>query len=132
MWPLNLNASAQPNFNGLFSPSIPVILFESTSEFSSFQNVPQVYLNASRRSTVGFSMPGVWLDFGGGIFSMVQMLLYCVIDKDNAQLTGNVPKLLLSIISLMYDVIFIFQHYICYASRSHGRVERECLINQES
>jgi len=90
-------------------------------------NVPQVYLIASRRSTEKFSIPGVWLDFARGIFSIVQMLLYCVIDKDNAQLTGNVPKLLLSLVSLMFDVIFIFQHYICYRSRT-----LECLVNQES
>jgi len=71
------------------------------------------------------------LDFAGGIFSIVQMLLYCVIDKDNAQLTGNVPELLLSLVSLMFDVIFIFQHYICYRSRTYS-LQQECLVNQQS
>ena len=72
------------------------------------------------------------MDFAGGIFSILQMVLYCVIDKDNAQLTGNVPKLLLSILSLTFDVIFIFQHYICFASRRSVEVEQECLVNEQT
>ena len=34
-----------------------------------FKYMPQVYLNYSRKSTVGWSMANVLMDFGGGFFS---------------------------------------------------------------
>jgi cystinosin len=95
-----------------------------------FQVIPQIYLNYKRKSTVGWSIVGIWLDFCGGVLSVVQMLLYCVIDSDNTQLTGNIPKLLLSIESLIIDVIFVFQHYIFYpspisASHNNGNNDKD-------
>ena len=82
------------------------------------QCMPQVYLHFKTKSTKGWHILGVWGDFTGGVFSIVQMLLYCVIDHDNAQLTGNIPKLVLSTESLGFDLVFFFQHYIFYNTYS--------------
>lgn len=54
------------------------------------------------------------MDFAGGILSALQMLLYCMIDGDNTQLTGNIPKLILSCEALSINTIFVIQHYILY------------------
>lgn len=85
--------------------------------FLLFQVIPQIYLHWKRKSTEGWSIDAIWIDFCGGVLSVVQMLLYCVIDGDNTQLTGNIPKLCLSVQSLITDTIFIFQHYIIYPPR---------------
>ena len=87
------------------------------------QCMPQVYLHFKTKSTKGWHILGVWGDFTGGVFSIVQMLLYCVIDHDNAQLTGNIPKLVLSTESLGFDLVFFFQHYIFYNTYSDHHQE---------
>jgi cystinosin len=60
-----------------------------------FQYSPQVWLNFKRKSTEGFHIGGVLLDFGGGVLSLLQMDLYCFIEHSNKQLTGNIPKMAL-------------------------------------
>ena len=87
------------------------------------QCMPQVYLHFKTKSTKGWHILGVWGDFTGGVFSIVQMLLYCVIDHDNAQLTGNIPKLVLSTESLGFDLVFFFQHYVFYNTYSDRHQE---------
>mmetsp|Transcript_5498 Transcript_5498/g.9333 ORF Transcript_5498/g.9333 Transcript_5498/m.9333 type:complete len:88 (+) Transcript_5498:493-756(+) len=80
--------------------------------------MPQVYLNWKRKSTVGWSLENVILDFFGGAFSFAQQIINSVAlgkplfgDGD----TGfNVVKFLLSVIAMIFDAIFLFQHYILY------------------
>ena len=88
-----------------------------------------MYLNAKRKSTEGFPIAGVWMDFTGGVLSIVQMLIYCVIDNDNAQLTGNPPKLALALESLLFDIIFIFQHYILFAKANKQDLVEQGKVN---
>lgn len=40
--------------------------------------VPQAYMNYKRKSTVGFSILGIVLDFGGGVMSTLQMFINAV------------------------------------------------------
>ena len=44
--------------------------------------IPQVYLNFKRKSTVGWSILNVLLDLSGGILSIMQQVLDCVILDD--------------------------------------------------
>lgn len=37
--------------------------------------MPQMFMNYKRKSTVGWSIYGVFIDLTGGVFSMLQMLL---------------------------------------------------------
>ena len=81
--------------------------------------MPQVYLNWQRKSTVGWSIENVMLDFFGGAFSFSQL----VVDSTarGKPLFGgggdqgfNIVKFLLSIFAMMFDIIFLIQHYVLY------------------
>jgi cystinosin len=82
--------------------------------FTPLQYVPQVRLNYYRQSTEGFHIGGVLLDFSGGVLSLLQMDIYCVIEQSNKQLTGNIPKMALAIATLIFNIILIIQHYVLY------------------
>jgi cystinosin len=71
--------------------------------------VPQVYLNYSRKSTVGWSLANVLLDLTGGILSFLQIWV-------NASALGepvfsgeafNLVKFILSCMSILFDSIFL-------------------------
>lgn len=60
---------------------------------------------------MGWSIANVLLDFAGGLFSFLQMALEAI----NGQAVEiNGVKLALAILSMVYDAIFIFQHYYLY------------------
>ena len=72
--------------------------------------IPQVYLNYSRKSTVGWSLTNVFLDFTGGAFSFLQLFINSVaLGKplfDESDLGFNIVKFLLSVLTMIFDVIF--------------------------
>lgn len=76
--------------------------------------VPQVILNYTRKSTVGWNITGVVMDIIGSLLSLLQLLLDCNDTHDWGGVTGNVVKLALGSISMVFDVIFILQHYVFY------------------
>ena len=79
-----------------------------------FQYSPQVWLNFKRKSTTGFHIGGVLLDFGGGVLSLLQMDIYCFIEHSINQLTGNIPKMALAVVTLLFNIILVWQHYVFY------------------
>ncbi|KCV71117.1 hypothetical protein H696_02067 [Fonticula alba] len=78
---------------------------------------PQMILNYLRKSTVGWSIRNVLLDLVGGVLSVSQLIMDCWIAGDWSGITGNPMKLLLGLISMSFDFIFMFQHYVLYRSR---------------
>ena len=44
----------------------------------------------------------------------MQQIMYSLINKDNKEITGNIPKLFLAWQSLIIDAIFFWQHYVFY------------------
>jgi cystinosin len=76
--------------------------------------IPQVILNFQRKSTIGFSIWQILLDLNGGILNDLQLVLDSMDMKDWAGITGNPAKLCLGIISILFDIIFIVQHYWLY------------------
>lgn len=77
--------------------------------------IPQVWLNWLRKSTAGWSILNVLLDFFGGFFSVAQLLLDAFISGHNLQgIIGFLPKLILGVISISFDTIFILQHYLWF------------------
>lgn len=78
--------------------------------------VPQVILNVRRKSTVGFSIWQILLDLNGGVLNDLQLVLDSMHMKDWSGITGNPAKLCLGIISILFDAIFIVQHYWLYRS----------------
>ena len=77
--------------------------------------MPQVVLNFKRKSTVGWSIWNILLDLTGGILSDLQLVLDCADLHDFSGITHNKVKLALGSLSIVFDLIFIVQHYILYA-----------------
>jgi cystinosin len=73
---------------------------------------PQAYLNYRRKSTTGWSIWQILLDFAGGILSLLQLILDSALQADWSGIYGNPVKLGLSNTSLFFDVIFMTQHYL--------------------
>ncbi|KAK3056486.1 hypothetical protein LTR53_020470, partial [Teratosphaeriaceae sp. CCFEE 6253] len=63
----------------------------------------------------------VLLDFSGGILSLLQLVIDSALQADWSGLTGNPVKLGLANISLIFDVIFIAQHYVLYGAVEERR-----------
>jgi len=81
--------------------------------------VPQVYLNWKRKSTKGWSLENVILDLTGGVLSFIQIIIdYLDSGKlDNFSGNLNIAKFLLGIVTIVFDIIFLLQHYIVYPQK---------------
>ncbi|EFA86516.1 cystinosin [Heterostelium album PN500] len=76
--------------------------------------VPQAWINYKRKSTTGWSIGNVLLDFSGGILSLLQMLLDAV-NADNWKVfIGDPVKFGLALFSIAFDILFMIQHYVLY------------------
>ena len=85
--------------------------------------VPQVFLNARRRSTAGWVIDNIVLDFSGGLLSLVQEVLDAGCSGDWGALAGDPVKLALgfvTIVTMVFDSIFLVQHYCLYPAAKHG------------
>ncbi|PGH23246.1 hypothetical protein AJ80_02662 [Polytolypa hystricis UAMH7299] len=76
--------------------------------------IPQAWVNYKRKSTVGWSIAQILLDFTGGILSILQLVLDSAYQDDWSGITGNPVKLGLGNVSIFFDLIFILQHYVLY------------------
>ena len=59
-------------------------------------------------------MLGVLGDLVGGAFSVLQQIIYSVMNNDDKEITGNIPKLILGWESMIFDAVFFWQHYVFY------------------
>lgn len=92
---------------------------------SAVKYVPQALLNFRRRSTEGWSIGNIWCDFTGGAFSFAQILIDSIDTQSLAPLTGNPAKLGLGLLSIVFDILFLIQHYIVYKGSAHTRLLSE-------
>ncbi|XP_017102180.2 cystinosin [Drosophila bipectinata] len=76
--------------------------------------VPQALMNYRRKSTSGWSIGNILLDFTGGTLSMLQMILNAHNYDDWASLFGDPTKFGLGLFSVLFDVFFMLQHYVFY------------------
>ncbi|PHH80645.1 hypothetical protein CDD82_1627 [Ophiocordyceps australis] len=79
---------------------------------------PQVVVNARARSTVGWSISQVVLDLVGGFLSLLQLALDSYRQHDWSGVSGNPVKLALGNASMLYDSVFMVQHYVLYPHRA--------------
>jgi len=82
-----------------------------------FKYIPQAYYNYKRKSTKGWSVVYSFLDFTGGSFSILQMLLNSINQDDYRNFTGNAGKLGLGLVSILFDILFMIQHFVLYRHR---------------
>eukprot|EP00762_Andalucia_godoyi_P000923 ANDGO_03718.mRNA.1 Cystinosin homolog len=96
--------------------------------------VPQAYQNFMRKSTVGWNIHNVFLDFFGGLFSLLQQICLSVDQDDWNQLYGNPAKFGLALESMFFDLIFLFQHYVLYTDRSdvYARFEPTSAVQEST
>ncbi|KAL9107631.1 MAG: hypothetical protein Q9227_007534 [Pyrenula ochraceoflavens] len=85
--------------------------------------MPQVRANYQRKSTMGWSIGQILLDFSGGVLSIVQLLIDSSLQDDWSGLIGNPVKFGLGNVSIFFDVIFMTQHYVLYRHAGKERVE---------
>jgi len=95
--------------------------------------LPQVYLNWKRKSTVGWSLWNVILDLTGGSLSMLQIFLNAAALGEPVIGGGgfNVVKFILSIMSIIFDCIFLFQHYVLYSDAWKNDEKKKRLEDSE-
>ncbi|OGM48582.1 lysosomal L-cystine transporter [Aspergillus bombycis] len=82
---------------------------------------PQVVMNYWRQSTAGFSIGAILLDLAGAALSLMQLVLDSSLQADWSGTVGNGAKLLLGNITVLFDLIFIFQHFGLYRERPVGK-----------
>ena len=91
-----------------------------------------MWANYRRKSTVGWSIGQILCDFIGGVLSVAQLLLDSSLQNDWSGVTGNPAKFFLGNTSILFDVIFMLQHYVLYGSREGAvDVERRGLLGEE-
>lgn len=79
--------------------------------------IPQLYLNWQRRSTVGWNIDNVLLDFMGGLLSLLQLFLDAGCSGQWSQLIGDPVKFGLGFSSMVFDTLFMLQHFVLYPER---------------
>jgi cystinosin len=93
--------------------------------------VPQAIMNAHRHTTDGFNMHNVLLDFTGGLLSVGQLLLDCAVTSDWSGITGTLVKFLLGLTSMVFDVVFMIQHYLCFHEKNQDLFHRRVLLEMD-
>ncbi|BAU01585.1 hypothetical protein VIGAN_11085000 [Vigna angularis var. angularis] len=81
---------------------------------------PQTLLNFLRKSTDGFSIGTVLLDFSGGVFNYSQMAVQSIDQGSWVNFYGNIGKVLISLVTISYDSILMCQHYVVYPDNKKG------------
>mmetsp|Transcript_649 Transcript_649/g.929 ORF Transcript_649/g.929 Transcript_649/m.929 type:complete len:288 (+) Transcript_649:180-1043(+) len=85
--------------------------------------VPQAYFNYQRKSTVGWSIYNILLDFTGGVLSLLQGVLDWINSGNYRLFLGDPVKFGLSLFSIFFDIIFMIQHYILYPDKKDKYLE---------
>lgn len=76
-------------------------------------------MNYRRKSTTGWSIGNILLDFTGGTLSMLQMILNAYNYDDWNSIFGDPTKFGLGLFSVLFDILFMVQHYVLYRYVSH-------------
>jgi cystinosin len=76
--------------------------------------IPQAWVNYKRKSTLGWSIYPILLDFSGGWLSLSQLIIDSALQNDWSGITGNPVKFGLGNITIVFDVLFFLQHYVLY------------------
>ena len=84
--------------------------------------IPQIYWNYERKSTEGWSIFNVLMDVTGGVLSFTQMGLELIFIEGTPV---NLVKIFLGSAALLYDAIFILQHYFWYKTNKWQNEEDE-------
>ena len=92
--------------------------------------IPQCVSNFRRKSTIGWNIHNILLDFTGGVFSFGQNIIDSCRDAFSVTSEGqskplNIAKYALSFISIFFDIIFMVQHYILFRNSNSDLGEKK-------
>ncbi|GLT43415.1 hypothetical protein SLA2020_173650 [Shorea laevis] len=92
-----------------------ISIFNSIQDcMAAIKYTPQAVFNFARKSTEGFSIGYVLFDFTGGSTSLAQMAVQSVDQNSCVNFYGNIRKMLLSVVSISFDILFMLQHFVLY------------------
>lgn len=83
-----------------------------------FKYLPQIHLNATRKSTAGYNISNSITDLSGGVLSLSQQSLDAWLFADATIVTGDLAKLGLAVLSMGYNVVILVQHYCTFRGRA--------------
>ena len=97
--------------------------------------IPQVVSNFRRKSTIGWNIHNILLDFSGGAFSFAQNIIDSARDQFSVTSDGqskglNIAKYAISFVSIFFDIIFMVQHYILFRNSNSDLGNKR--INEET
>ncbi|KAG1703684.1 Cystinosin [Nymphon striatum] len=93
---------------------------------------PQAVFNFVRKSTVGWSIGNILLDFTGGSLSMLQMFIDAYNYNSWGILFGDMTKFGLGLFSVLFDILFIIQHYCLYKNSRNSTYENMDVPDKDS
>ncbi|XP_022750519.1 cystinosin homolog isoform X1 [Durio zibethinus] len=106
-----------------------ISIFNSIQVFMTvIKYIPQAVMNFARKSTDGFSIGNILLDFIGGLANYAQMAVQSIDQNSWVNFYGNIGKTLLSLVSVFFDIIFMCQHFVLYPTKKAtiaSKLERE-------
>ncbi|KAJ3154680.1 hypothetical protein HDU89_007919 [Geranomyces variabilis] len=109
------------SIDGVITPRTVLYLLSVIKMAITFlKYVPQAYFNYTRKSTTGWSIMNILLDFTGGSLSMLQVFVDGSVTGDWSPIANNPVKFGLSLASIGFDVLFMLQHYVLYPRRNEG------------
>lgn len=86
---------------------------------------PQLWENYQRKSTAGWSIYQVILDFTGGSLSLIQMFLLAGNYNDWLSILTDPAKLGLGLLSIFFNIFFFIQHYCLYKNSEKRKQSAE-------
>ncbi|CAA2971991.1 cystinosin homolog [Olea europaea var. sylvestris] len=93
--------------------------------------IPQAVLNFRRKSTVGFSIGNILLDFLGGVTNYCQMAVQSIDQNSWVNFYGNIGKTMISLVSIFFDILFMVQHYILYPPKKKSTSPHPNVVSKE-
>lgn len=99
--------------------------------------VPQAWINFRDKTTQGWNIDCIMFDLMGGTFSVGQQVVDSINQNDWSVMFGNIPKLALSAESIIFDFLFLAQHYVLYGPEGERPIlldnggRRELIMNLE-
>lgn len=86
----------------------------------------------------GFNIGNILLDFTGGMLSEIQLFMIAILTGMHSlleewslgawkSLFGNFVKLGLGYLSIIFDIVFMVQHYCLYKDKERKSVVVECM-----
>ncbi|KAK8813325.1 hypothetical protein WA158_002917 [Blastocystis sp. Blastoise] len=81
------------------------------------------FLNWKRKSTKGFNIGNILLDFTGGALSEIQFFVITGYTNAWSGILGNIVKFGLGWLSIFFDIIFMIQHYGLYKENDNTKSE---------